>query len=84
MPLTPGTTLGPYEIQAPLGAGGQREVYKALSGLLPSSARVMSESGTVIALQSYLRPLSGLLPSSARVMSENGTVIGLQSYLRPL
>ncbi len=21
MPLTPGTTLGPYEIQAPLGAG---------------------------------------------------------------
>ena len=22
MPLTPGTTLGPYEIQSPLGAGG--------------------------------------------------------------
>ena len=28
MALTPGTTLGPYEVLAAIGAGGMGEVYK--------------------------------------------------------
>ncbi|HEY9142135.1 MAG TPA: protein kinase [Bryobacteraceae bacterium] len=29
MPVTPGTRLGPYEVLAPIGAGGMGEIYKA-------------------------------------------------------
>ena len=40
MPLSVGARLGPYEIVAPLGAGGMGEVYKARDTRLERSVAV--------------------------------------------
>ncbi len=40
MPLAPGTQLGPYEIGAPLGAGGMSEVYRARDTRLERSVAI--------------------------------------------
>ncbi len=44
MPLSPGTTLGPYEIQPPLGAGGMCEVYKAKDTRLDRTVAALNRS----------------------------------------
>ena len=45
MPLQAGTSLGPYQIDAPLGAGGMGEVYKATDTRLdrPVAIKVLPE-----------------------------------------
>src|SRR5258708_17150174 len=40
MPLATGTRLGPYEIDAPLGAGGMGEVYSARDTRLDRSVAI--------------------------------------------
>ncbi len=41
MPLASGTSLGPYQIEAPLGAGGMGEVYKATDTKLNRQVRLI-------------------------------------------
>ena len=40
MPLAPGSRLGPYEILAPIGAGGMGEVYKARDSRLERTVAI--------------------------------------------
>ena len=40
MPLVSGTTLGPYQIESPLGAGGMGEVYKAIDTRLDRTVAI--------------------------------------------
>src|SRR3974377_694539 len=68
MALTPGTKLGPYEIQSPLGAGGMGEVYRARDPRLDREVAIKI-------LPSHLGQNSDL---RARFEREAKTISGLQ------
>ena len=43
MSLSPGSRLGPYEITAPIGAGGMGEVYKAKDTRLDRTVAILPD-----------------------------------------
>jgi eukaryotic-like serine/threonine-protein kinase len=47
--LTPGTRLGPYEIESPLGAGGMGEVYRARDTRLERTVAIKVLNGQLVA-----------------------------------
>ena len=49
MMMTAGTRLGPYEIIAPLGAGGMGEVYRARDTRLDRDVAIKCLPGAVAA-----------------------------------
>src|SRR5246127_4184378 len=55
MALEAGTRLGPYEIVAPLGAGGMGEVYRARDSRLGREVAVKIVSGTYSNNTDHLR-----------------------------
>ncbi|MGH9476321.1 MAG: protein kinase domain-containing protein [Terriglobales bacterium] len=59
MPLASGTRIGPYEVVAPLGAGGMGEVYRALDTRLKREAALKCLpdrlSGETMALERFRR-----------------------------
>jgi eukaryotic-like serine/threonine-protein kinase len=62
MPLTAGTRLGPYEILAPLGAGGMGEVYRARDTRLDRTValKILPPGGDRLRFESEARSVAAL------------------------
>src|SRR6516162_11907280 len=84
MRLAPGTKLGPYEITAPLGAGGMGEVYRALDTRLERTvaikilpAHLSSDPGRKQRFEREAKTISGLNHPNICVLYDVGAQDGV-------
>jgi serine/threonine protein kinase len=82
MPLASGTRLGPYEILAPLGAGGMGEVYRARDPRLNRDVALKILSGGTVADAEIQRRFDQEACSTA--CSAKPPLPGRQGSCRPL
>jgi serine/threonine protein kinase len=83
MALTSGTKLGPYEIQAPLGAGGMGEVYRARDTRLGRDVAIKvlpglsSEPDRLIRFEQEARATAALNHPNILAIFQMGTHVGV-------
>jgi hypothetical protein len=69
MTISPGHRLGPYEILAPIGAGGMGEVYRARDERLKRDVAIASSGGLVLypTAGGEGRPVPGTSPDDVAI-----------------
>src|ERR1700730_6069803 len=84
MTLKPGTRLGPYEIVAPLGAGGMGEVYRAHDSRLNRDVaikvlpeRLSQDPQSLARFEREAKAVAALSPPNILVLFDVGTHDGL-------
>src|ERR1700680_3002832 len=88
MALTAGTKLGPYEIVAPIGAGGMGEVYQAYDSLLGRDVagqaqkdRWRQPTGRWRSERNSLAPQVGLEPTTLRLTARCESFAALRALV---
>jgi hypothetical protein len=82
--LSPGETLGPYEIVAPIGAGGMGEVYRARDGRLDRyvaikvvASHVAAEPGAALRLEREARAIAAMNHPNILALHDVGVERGI-------
>src|SRR6516165_4565894 len=89
MPLVSGTKLGPYEISAPLGAGGMGEVYRALDTRHDRAVAVKvlrQDVSTLVGVERFLREIriaAQLTHPHILPLIDSGEAGGVLFYVMP-